>query len=293
MVIFAYIICVLIWGSTWYAIELQLGQVAAEWSVAYRFFFSALVLFAYCVVKRYKLRFNKQQHIWMFMLGFFLFSVNYMLVYIGTGYITSGLVAVTFSMMTVFNIIFARIFLKDAFETTVIIGAISGILGIILIFWPEVEVLNFEDATTIGLTVCLTATVFASLGNTVAGARTTRSVPLFPLTAWGMFYGSLITAVFALIMGIEPTFDDRGSYWLSFLYLSIFGSVIAFSVYLWLIETIGIARASYNTVMTPVVALVISTFLEDFQWTTYAILGVSMVLGGNLMLIIRKSKSEL
>lgn len=292
MIIFAYIVCVIIWGSTWYAIELQLGQVEPEWSVAYRFFFSALVLFAYCLAKRYKLRFNKKQHLSMFMLGFFLFSVNYMLVYIGTGYITSGLVAVTFSMMTVFNIIFARIFLKDAFEASVVIGAVSGILGLVFIFWPEVEVLSFADTTTIGLTICLCAAMFASLGNTIAGARTTRSVPLFPLTAWGMFYGSFVSAAYALAMGIEPTFDDRGTYWLSFMYLSIFGSVVAFSLYLWLIETIGIARASYNTVMTPVVALIISTFMEDFQWTTYAIAGVSLVLGGNLMLIIGKSKSE-
>ena len=290
MVPIAYIITVLIWGSTWYAIELQLGQVSSDWSVVYRFFFSALILMAFCLVKRHPLKFSRKNHFYMMLLGFFLFSSNYILVYMSTAYLTSGLVAVSFSMLPFFNIFFSRLFLKTPIEPSILWGALIGIAGLVLVFWPEVESLHLGDETMFGLILCVTATIFASIGNTAASAKKIRQIPLFPLTAWAMLYGAIFTALYALLAGHTPTFDTRLSYWLSFLYLSIFGSVIAFSVYLWLIEKIGGSRAAYTSVLTPIVALIISTFLENYIWSVLSLSGISLVLLGNLLLLRKKVK---
>ena len=96
-----YIITVLIWGSTWLAIRFQLGVVAPELSVAYRFFLASALLFIYSVWKGLPLRFSTRQHAFMAMQGLFLFSVNYILVYIAEGFVTSGLVAVIFSSIII------------------------------------------------------------------------------------------------------------------------------------------------------------------------------------------------
>ena len=67
---FLYVVTVLIWGSTWLAIEFQLGVVQPEVSVVYRYAIAAALLFAWCLAKGQNLRFNLQAHVWFVLLGF-------------------------------------------------------------------------------------------------------------------------------------------------------------------------------------------------------------------------------
>src|SRR6185437_3292332 len=66
---------------------------------------------------------------------------------------------------------------------------------------------------------------------------------------------------------------------------SVVGSVIAFSVYFTLLGRIGAARAGYTTVMYPVIALIVSTFAENYRWSLLAVLGLAAVLAGNLLVL--------
>lgn len=292
-VIIYYILVVLIWGSTWYAIELQLGQVSPEWSVAYRFFLASVLLFTWCILRRRSLTFPFKMHMSMALLGLLMFSGNYILIYSGTEYLTSGLVAVAFSALTILNIINARIFLKIPFERTILLGALLGISGLLMIFWPEVDQMSLSDDTTIGLAICLAGTMLASLGNTVAASKRAASIPVDALTAWGMLYGSIATALVALLMGKEFLLDGRVSYWASLVYLSLIGSVIAFSLYLWLLKNIGVAQTAYTAVMIPIVALFISTLFEGYIWTSASVIGLAMVVFGNVVMIQRKRKKPI
>ncbi|WP_262690903.1 DMT family transporter [Kordiimonas aestuarii] len=288
-VLLAFFGCVLIWGSTWYAIELQLGIVPKEWSLVYRFGLASLVLFAICLLKRERLRIKLRNHVWMAITGMTLFSTGYVFTYWGTEYLTSGLVAVTFSMLSFLNIVNARIFLGNPITLSTIGAALIGIVGLVLIFMPEISTLSLADDTTLGVALCLIATVVASLGNVSAGAASTRSVPVLSFNAWSLGYGALTNLVFALASGKAIAFDPHAPYVLSLLYLSLVGTVIAFSMYVWLIGKIGVGRAAYMAVMVPVVALVISTLLEGFVWTVEAMIGLSLVIIGNVTMIRRKA----
>jgi drug/metabolite transporter (DMT)-like permease len=77
----------------------------------------------------------------------------------------------------------------------------------------------------------------------------------------------------------------------SLLYLSLFGSVIAFGCYLTLLNNIGAHKASYSTIMFPAVAVVISTFVEGFVWDSYTFVGLSLMLLGNLLVLAKTKKS--
>ncbi len=101
-----YLTVVLIWGSTWIVIPYQLGDVANEMSVGYRFGFAAILLFAYAMLTRRKISLPRDAYPFVFLQGTLLFSLNYFMVYYGTAYITTGLVAVVFSTMIVFNALF-------------------------------------------------------------------------------------------------------------------------------------------------------------------------------------------
>lgn len=291
-IIFAFTACVLIWGTTWYAIEWQLGHVAKEWSLTYRYVLAAAAIFIWCIIKKQRMRYNLRQHVFMFGTGLFLFSGNYVLVYWGTQYLTSGLVAVTFSLLTFLNIINARMFLGVRIQGQTVLAALLGVIGLMFIFKPEIQAFDTSDATAVGLVICITATVLASWGNTIVATKTASVLPLLPFNAWGMAYGALCNLVFALIQGDPPSLDPRPEYYVALLYLSIFGTVIAFSLYLWLLNEIGVARASYMAVMTPLVALVISTLFEGYQWTIFAFTGVAFVLSGNILMSVNKARSR-
>ena len=96
-----YVICVVIWGSSWYGIRQQLGVVSPQVSLSYRFLLAAVILLAFCAVTRRSLRFPLRAHIFMALQGLFLFCGNYILFYYAGMHVVSGLLAVCFSTMSV------------------------------------------------------------------------------------------------------------------------------------------------------------------------------------------------
>jgi len=292
-VILLYASVVLIWGSTWAAIPYQLGDVAAELSVAYRFGIAALFLYAYALLSRRQIRLPGNAYGFVFLQGTLLFSLNYFLVYYGTARITSGLVAVLFSSIVLFNAIFERIFFKRRLDGRLIIAGILGLSGISMIFWREVSVISFGDDTVVGIAFVLTATVIASLGNMTAVVNTRRELPVVVVNAHAMAWSALLSFVIAMLLGREFSFSLEQGYLLSLAYLAVFGSAIAFGCYLALIRRIGAARAAYSSVLFPVVALGISTLVEGYQWTSIAATGIMLTLAGNwLILSSRTTKTE-
>ncbi len=288
--IILYLATVLIWGSTWFAITFQLGEVPIEWSLVYRFALAAVLLFGFCLITKRSLKFPLKLHLYFLGLGVFLFSTNYYFVYSGTQYIPSGLVAVVFSLLPLMNIINGMVFLKRPGNRAVALVSLMGVLGIGFIFWPELEVLSLTDTTVIGGALIIIAAYSASLGNTLASMDGLKAVSGFQSNAWGMVYGTVFLTGFALLQGQAPAFETTLPYITSLVYLSVFGTVVAFVCYFALIKRITVERASYTTIAFPLVALSISTFFEGYHWTLYALIGMVLVLGGNTYILRTRAK---
>jgi drug/metabolite transporter (DMT)-like permease len=291
-VVLLYATVVLIWGSTWSAISYQFGVVAEEVSVAYRFAIAAVTLFLYAIVAGKNIRLPLRYYPMVIVQGFLLFSINYFFVYYGTTYITSGLVAVTFTLIVVCNAFFERVFFRTPLEGRLLVASFLGMLGIGSIFWPEVSALSLQDRTVFGLLLVVVGVVIASIGNMAAVVNTRRNLPVVAVNAHGMAWGALLSFVAAAILGREFNFSFEPGYVWSLLFLAVFGSAIAFGCYLLLIRKIGSARAAYSSVLFPVVALAISTFLENYQWSVLAVLGISLTVVGN-WLALRRTKRPL
>lgn len=287
-----YLLTVLIWGSTWFAIKFQLGVVDASLSLVYRFGLAALLLLAWCLLRRVRLSFTPSEHLAMAAQGACLFSTNYLLFYWCTGLITSGLVAIIFSSVIVMNIINGAIFLKRRVEGAVLLGALVGLCGITLVFWHEIIAAQADSAVASGdvlrgLGIGLVATFMASLGNILSARNQSKGLPVLQTNTYGMAYGTVLMALFAVFSGVPLVFEWTVAYVGSLLYLSIFGSIIAFGAYLTLVGRIGADRAAYATVLFPLVALAISSVFEGFQWTPMALSGIALVLLGNVMVVGR------
>ncbi len=284
-----YLASVLIWGSTWYAIKFQLGVVEAEVSLLYRFALAAIILLAFCALTRRSLKYSPRQHGFIALQGLFLFSSNYLVFYWATGLLTSGIVALMFSTVILMNIVNGAIFMRALVSRRVILGACFGIAGIASIFWAELSMVENNADTWQGLWMCLLATYFASIGNIISARNQKNGIPVIQTNAWGMGYGALVMAVYAIFSGASFNYDPGLGYSVSLIYLALFGSILAFGSYLTLVGRIGADKAAYAAVLFPVIALGISTIFENYQWSLRAVFGFALVLLGNYI-VLTKSK---
>jgi drug/metabolite transporter (DMT)-like permease len=285
-----YLTSVLIWGSTWYAIKFQLGVVAPEVSLVYRFALAALILLVFCVLTRRSLKYSAQQHGFIALQGLFLFSSNYLVFYWATGLLTSGIVALMFSTVILMNIVNGAIFMRTVVSRRVILGACFGIAGIASIFWAELSEVENNADTWQGLWMCLLATWFASIGNIISVRNQKNGIPVIQTNAWGMGYGALVMAAYAMFSGASFNYDPGFAYGISLIYLALFGSILAFGSYLTLVGRIGADKAAYTAVLFPVIALGISTIFENYQWSLRAVFGFALVLFGNYVVLTNSKR---
>ena len=284
-----FIVTVLIWGATWYAIEFQLGVVAVEVSLAYRYLLAAALAFGWCMLRGKSLRFGWAEHKYFLLLGLFLFGFNYLSAYHAQIYISSALNAIGFSAMIWMNILNARLFFGTTIAPRTYIGAGMGMAGIIIIFWPEIEEVSLSDTVVIGAIFSLLGALIASFGNIVSQAAQHNRIPVMQANAWGMFYGAMLNGGLALVQGRAFNFDTTPSYTVSLLFLAIFGSVVAFACYLTLLGRVGLERAGYAAVMVPVVALLLSAILEDMPLEAYVLSGMALAIFGNIFILDPRS----
>ena len=264
-------------------ITFQLGVVEPIVSVVYRFGLASFILFAFCFITKRSLNFSKTEHGFIFLQGLLLFGLNYWLTYMAIEKINSALAAVLSTSIVYFNVFFARLFLGDKIKKEVLVGATIGVFGVILIFMPEVKISANAKFAWIGISLVLAGSVFASLGNIVSAKAQRKKIPVVQANAFSMGYGTIIFAIIALASGKTFNFDASFSYIGSLIYLALFGSVIAFGAFLTLLGRIGPDKAGYVTLVYPVIAMILSTFFEGYQWSFEAFLGLFAIILGNFV----------
>jgi len=285
---FLYIVTVLVWGSTWLAIEFQLGEVDIAASVAYRFMISAILMWAYCLWAKVPLSFGRRDHAYIVLLAAFNFSLNYAVIYSSQRYLSSAMTSIAFSTMLLMNIVNTRLFFGTRIAPKTYLGALLGIAGIVALFWHDLASFRDGSSALFGLGLVLTSALIASLGNMVSVRNSNAGMDVFAVNAWGMLYGALILSAWVLLSDAQFTFSSSQSYVFSLLYLSIFGTVIAFASYYVLLKEMGPERASYVIVLFPVVAVSLSSLFEGFEWRSNTILGFALVLLGNAIILTSK-----
>jgi drug/metabolite transporter (DMT)-like permease len=261
----------LIWGSTFFAITLQLGEAPPAVSVAYRFFLAAATLFVICLVRRDSLRLPLRAHRWMALQGILTFCISYLCTYESEQYVVSGLVAVVFALMVFWTPLLSRLFFGTAISRRTIACGVAAIAGVALLFWHSIGVAwaEFQAGGSAhfiaGVILALVATIASSAGSIVV-TKVQSECPNLPLTmAWSMLWGAMLVTVWLLLKGERFVLPSSPTYWAGLVYLSIFGSVIAFFAYFTLIGRIGAQKTVYIGVITPVLSVLLSIKLEAYR----------------------------
>lgn len=282
-----YVLTVLIWGLTWTAIRLQVESAAVDISVFYRFVMASAVALGGLALLRRLPRFSARQHGWLVLQGLTLYSINFLLIYRAAENMTSGLLAVVFSLAALFNAFNGRVFMGILPTPRIYPAVALGVTGVALLFWHDLQVGN---ATPTALLFAAAGTFWFSLGNMISLKVRSEEIPLFAGNAWAMFYGAIALGAWCLINGTQWMLPTAGVFWGATVFLAIPGSIVAFFSYITVIRTLGADKAGYATVLFPVVALSVSTWLEGFVWSGTAFAGAALAIIGNWVLFGRKSK---
>jgi len=283
-----YILTVIIWGTTWFSIKLQVGHVAPEISIFYRYVIASTLLLIWCKSKKISLRFNKKDHVFLCLLGLSMFSIHYLFVFHATHYLVSGIIAVVFSGVSFFALLNNYLFFKIKPKLNVISGAMIGCAGLSIFFWDEINTLSLEDNTFYGVFLCVIGVIIFSLGGAITKRNHNHGLDNLPCMTIGMCYGTFAIFLYALFMESQFSIPTDVTYWGSMLYLSIPGTIIAFFFYMKIIKDLGPEVAGYTTVLFPIIALVVSWLFEDYQWSLYDLIGFGLVMVGNMLVLSKQ-----
>jgi drug/metabolite transporter (DMT)-like permease len=278
------------WSTSWIGVRLQLGVVAPEVSLLWRFLISGIFMFAWCAVRGDKITgFSTRDHLFFAGLGLSLFCMNFVLFYYGGLVLVSGMLAVVFALAAPINVIVQSVALKRPVPWQVAAGSVVGVIGVASLFAPEILEHGYGHIN--GLLLALCGTLFFCTGNFLSARVQGRGIPLASATAWGMAYGSGILLVLSLVRGQTFQIEYTLAYLGSLIFLALIASVLAFMTYLSLLRRIGPARAGYLTVLFPVFALLISGQYEGYQWSEWSFIGLAAVAIGNVLVLWRNAKA--
>jgi drug/metabolite transporter (DMT)-like permease len=286
-----YAAVVFAWGFSWIALHYQVGDVPPEVSVMWRFVLAAPVMLVIALFRGDRMRYSLAEHARFLVLGLTLFCINFTLFYYGGQHLPSGLLAVIFSLASVLNIVIGALFFGLRVDTRVALGGVIGFLGIAAMFYPQLAGTTINHEALLGLGFCVVGTLSFCIGNLLSARLQSRSISVFAASGYGMIYGALALAIFCVLRGHSFAIAWTPHYLAGLAYLALIGSVLAFACYLTLLGRIGADRAAYSTVMFPVVALIVSTFVENYHWTWPAIIGLVAVLAGNLLVLRTPKKA--
>ena len=270
------------WSTSWLPLKGQVGLVAPEVSILWRFMIAAALCFLLARFKGLTLRFPFHIHLQFAALGLLIFSTNFTLFYYASPHLASGLMAVVFSTASMVNILMVAGLTRTTPHPRQFFASVIGLSGIVLIFLPE---LRLSLVALHALLLCMAGTLCFCMGNQVSAALQRQNVAVISANSWGMVYGSLVLAFYAMVLGNPFVIDDRLPYLSGLVWLAVFSSVLTFACYLKLVGRIGAVKAGYATVIFPLFSLLISTVFEQYQWGVLSVAGICLVVAGNILVL--------
>lgn len=285
--------CSIVWGATWIIVKDQVNHIDPHWSVFLRFFIATIVLLIIIVVRREGFRLNLSSIPIIVTFGIFHFFINFNAVYVAATYLISGLVAILFALLFIPNAIFSYIFLGTRYTISFYLGSVIAIFGIALLFldrMPSDLIMRHEFILGIGFS--LAGVLSCSIANVVQASEVAKKLPLIPLLFWSMLIGTFFNFIYSLLYSGIPDIDISINLVLGLSYLSVIGTVIAFYAYVELTRSIGAPKAAYTGVIIPIIAMLLSSLFEDFEWSFMAVIGSVIALFGMFFALRERSRNQ-
>jgi drug/metabolite transporter (DMT)-like permease len=283
---------VLAWSTSWIMIKFQIAKVPQGMSIAYRFLGASLLLFAIAKIKKFPLKFSRQQHRLIFLQGINLFFFNHIFFYSAVNYISSGIVATSAALSVIAIPIIDYLIHKNKFSPKILLAGLLGIFGVFMVASSEIKIDSFGLNLFKGLFFCLLGATTFSIGSVVGKELKLNNIKtLISSTAYSMLYGASVSLLVSFATHKELIFDFSFSYISSLIYLILIPGIIGYCSILFLVDKIGSVKASYTALFYPTLALILSGLFENYHFTIFTFLGIILVITSNFIALKSREKN--
>jgi drug/metabolite transporter (DMT)-like permease len=280
-IIGGFLLTSIIWGSTWLVIKVGLDSIPPFYAATLRFLVAMSVLFLINLVRGSSLPTNAEARKIYLIAGLLSYSFPFALVYWGQQYIPSGLSSILFALYPLIVGIFSHFLLpSEPLNTFKVSGIILGFSGVVMIFARDVQWTSGN--VTLGMAAIIASSILQAW-SLILIKKHGKNVDAFHLNFGGMLIGVVILGLFALIFenfsDIRLDFRGVGSVF----YLGIFGSVITFSVYFWMLKKVEAVYLSLLAFVTPILAVILGSIILNEKLDLHVAYGGGFVLVGILL----------
>jgi len=287
-----------IWGTTWLAIKIGLDSIPPFLAATMRFVLAALVLGTLVRLRNVPFPRDRRFLRLIIPLGLFSFSVPFALVYWGQQYIESGLASILFATFPLWVAVFSHFFLPaEHVNLMKWVGSGLGFIGIYVIFASEITIQGEYVFLGMGAIVL---SAFLQAFMTVATKKYGQDYPAMVIAFSGMMIGGVTMGIFSLLVEdySGARFDEKAI--LSTLYLALFGSVMTFATYYWLLKRVEAVLLSLIAFVTPIIAIISGAVLlaerlppEIFAGSSLVLLGILSANSREALNVLRRGKAIL
>jgi drug/metabolite transporter (DMT)-like permease len=274
-----------IWGTTWFAIRLGLDGVPPFVGASIRMTASGVFLILIALVLRERWPRERIYFIHVAVQGFFLFGVQYALIYWAEQVVPSGLTAVLFAVVPIATAIVAAYGFKiERLTLTNMFGLVIGFCGVGIIYWSEVVKAAHAPAT--GVAAVLLAAITAAFA-TVFAKRYAHGISPLATVGPGQLIGGITLGILALITErTDPVYFNATSIG-ALVYLTFVGSSVVFMAYFSLVRLMSVTRLSLSSYITPVIAVTLGVVAAHEQIARTTFVGAAIVLAGVWLVQLR------
>ncbi|MCI0709650.1 MAG: drug/metabolite exporter YedA [Chloroflexi bacterium] len=293
MIVLAFLSVYIIWGSTYLGIRFAIETIPPFLMAGVRFLIAGGVLFAYTRLRGMAMPTRIHWRSAIVIGGLLLLGGNGMVTW-SEQYIASGLAAVLVTTVPLWIVVFDAIRQQRTPGLQVLGGLLLGFSGVVFLVGPA-NLTSDADINLLGAGALILASVLWAIGSLYS-----REAPLpegSPLVSVSMemLAGGVWLVLMSLVTGDYAKLDIEAislSSIIAVAYLIIFGSIIAFTAYIWLLQNVSPARAATYAYVNPVIAIVLGWTIGDEALTASMIIAAVMIIGAVAMINTHRQKQE-
>ncbi len=277
----AFLIVSTVWGSTWLAIKIGLETIPPFFSVNIRLLVAELILGGIMLWRRERIPWTPNAWRVYLSMGMLTFALPYALVYWGQQFIPSAMGSIIWATFPMCVAVVAQIWKPSGrLDRYTVLGIVLGFLGVLIIFGGD---LQLSDPMAIWGMAAILASVVVQAISLLQVKEWGEGVSPAAMNFVGMLLG--LVALFVLGLAVEglPAVTWTAPAVLSVLYLALFGSVLAFLAYFWLLKRIDPVYLSLTSFINPIVGVALGALVRDEVLGASFLAGALLVLAGILL----------
>lgn len=280
-IILAYVAICTIWGSTWLVIKVGLETMTPFFSASLRFILAAVILYAIIKGKGIIIPLNRKTFWFFLVVSLTSFSIPFGLVYWGEQHVSSGLTSILFAVFPFSVAVMSVIFLPNEKLTTAkISGIVLGFLGIVIIFYNDIQ-FGAETNSLLGMAAIVLSAIMQSFA-AVTIKKHGRDLSPFVVSFIPMLLAGTLLLAASLFSEDIATVQFTSTAIFSIIFLALFGSVATFVSYFWLLKRVEVVFLSLTSFITPIIAVVLGALILNEHVSSQLFIGSVFVLGGIL-----------